>query len=213
MRLTSPYASSAIAGLVTAIICSPSLAETAASHTAELKPLNASVTGSETKGKASFVRDGDKLTIVIDVEGAPAGIMHLQHFHGFAEDGEIAACPSSGDDANGDGIVDLKETEPKAGTTMVPFHDKPASMEIPSESYPKADADGSYHYEQTVELDKLNEAFAEAFDGQDLDLERRVVFIHGVDPETEFPDSVASLGDIPAHITLPIACGKIEAAR
>ncbi|MFD0986119.1 hypothetical protein [Methyloligella solikamskensis] len=212
MRLMNMPTVSAIAGLVATLACGPASADNASKHTAELQPLNESVTGSETKGKASFVRDGDKLTIIVDVQGAPAGIMHLQHFHGFADGEKAAACPSAEDDSNGDGIVDLKETEPKAGTTMVPFHDKPASMEIPSESYPKADADGSYHYEQTVDLAKLQEAFAEAFNGQDLDLERRVVFIHGVDPKTEFPDSVASLGDIPAHITLPIACGKIEAA-
>jgi hypothetical protein len=117
------------------------------------------------------------------------------------------------DDSNADGTVDLKETEPKAGTTMVRFHDQPASMEIPSESYPKPDADGTYHYDQTVDLAKPQEAFAKAFDGQDLDLERRVVFIHGVDPKTEFPDSAAFFGDILALITLPIACGKIEAAK
>lgn len=213
MRLMNTLTVSAIAGLVGMFVCGSALADGASKHTAELKPLNQSVTGNGTKGKASFVRDGDKLTIIVDVQGAPAEIMHLQHFHGFAEGGKTAACPSAEDDSNGDGIVDLKETEPKAGTTMVPFHDQPVSMEIPSESYPKADADGTYHYEQTVDLAKLQEAFAEAFDGQDLDLERRVVFIHGVDPKTEFPDSVASLGDIPAHITLPIACGKIEAAE
>lgn len=212
MRSINLHTLSVTAGLVLAAACGPASAENAASFSAELKPLNESVTGSPTKGKASFVRDGNILTIVVDVEGAPPEIMHLQHFHGFAEDGETATCPTSGDDANGDGIVDLQETEPMAGTTMMPFHDKPASMEIPSESYPKADADGAYHYEQTVELDKLKEAFAKAFGGQDLDLERRVVFIHGVAPETEFPESVASLGDIPAHITLPIACGKIEPA-
>lgn len=45
-----------------------------------------------------------------------------------------------------------------------------------------------------------------------LDLDHRVVFIHGVLPITQLPASVASLGPIPAHTTLPIACGRIERA-
>jgi len=36
------------------------------------------------------------------------------------------------------------------------------------------------------------------------------VYIHGVLPNTKLPASVASLGTIPAQVTLPIACGKIE---
>jgi hypothetical protein len=42
-----------------------------------------------------------------------------------------------------------------------------------------------------------------------LDLDRRVVFIHGVPAATALPASVQSLGTVPAQVTLPIACGKI----
>jgi hypothetical protein len=38
------------------------------------------------------------------------------------------------------------------------------------------------------------------------------VYIHGVPSATQLPSSVASLGPIPAQVTLPIACGKIEPA-
>jgi hypothetical protein len=93
---------------------------------------------------------------------------------------------------------------------MVPFHDDPVSMEIVRDTYPKASTDGSYEYEQTVSLKDLRSAFAKAFGDKELDLERRVVFIHGVLPATKLPESAASLGTIPAQVTLPIACGKIE---
>jgi hypothetical protein len=36
------------------------------------------------------------------------------------------------------------------------------------------------------------------------------VFVHGVAPAAALAGSVASLGTIPAQVTLPIACGKIE---
>jgi Cu/Zn superoxide dismutase len=178
-------------------------------YVAKLQPLNSSVTGSDATGTATFTIKGDQLTIVVDAEGTPPGIMHLQHFHGFT-DGKAATCPGPDADKNKDGVIDLIETEPMAGTTMVPFHADPVSMEIPSDTYPSASAHGSYHYEKTVSLPDLKSAFAKAFGGQDLDLDKRVVFIHGVFKDAKLPESAASLGTIPASVTLPIACGKIE---
>lgn len=53
---------------------------------------------------------------------------------------------------------------------------------------------------------------ASEFDGQSLDLERRVLFVHGAPAEMDLPATVGSLGPIPAQTTLPIACGTIERA-
>jgi glucose/arabinose dehydrogenase len=178
-------------------------------YVAHLAPMNSKVTGLATTGEASFTIVGDTLTISVKAEGLPLGIMHLQHFHGF-KDNRDASCPTQAADANGDGVIDLIETEPTSGTTMVPFHDDPVSMEIVRDTYPKASADGTFEYEKAVSLKDLKAAFAKAFGGQELDLGRRVVFIHGVLPITKLPTSVASLGTIPAQVTLPIACGKIE---
>lgn len=178
---------------------------------AKLQPLNATVIDSQTTGQARFVQRGNTLDIDIQVDGAPASITHWQHFHGLA-DGGAATCPDLSADRNGDGIVDLLETEPMAGTTMVPFIRKPQSMDIPHGSYPTADADGHYHYQVSVPLDQLEAAFADAFPGQQLDLDKRVVFIHGVPDSIALPSSVQSLGPIPAQTTLPIACGVIEKA-
>jgi hypothetical protein len=58
----------------------------------------------------------------------------------------------------------------------------------------------------------LKDAFAAKFPGQQLDLDRRVVFLHGVPTSTKLPATVASLDDIPAQVTLPIACGEIKKA-
>ncbi|MGP1667791.1 MAG: hypothetical protein ACTS5I_18215, partial [Rhodanobacter sp.] len=124
-------------------------------------------------------------------------------------DNHQATCPSAAADVNGDGIIDLIETEPMAGTTMVPFHADPVSMRIVDDSYPKAAADGTFSYRKTVSLSALNAAFDKTFGDKSLDLDRRVVFIHGVMPNTALPKSTASLGDIPAQVTLPIACGEI----
>ncbi|MGV8942095.1 MAG: hypothetical protein ACOH1P_11285 [Lysobacter sp.] len=181
-------------------------------YTARLQPMNSQVTGSDAMADARFVVDGDSLLIRIDARGLPPDIEHWQHFHGFADD-KVAACPTAAADANGDGIVDLIETEAVAGTTMVPFDTDPAAMDIAHGQYPHAGADGSFNYQQIVSMPALTAAFAKAFAGQTPDLDRRVIFIHGVVTDARLPSTVASLGPIPAHVTLPIACGVIERVR
>ncbi|MGP1666407.1 MAG: hypothetical protein ACTS5I_10975, partial [Rhodanobacter sp.] len=87
-------------------------------YVAHLHPMNTQVTGSKAGGEARFVVNGDTLAISIDAHGLASNMMHLQHFHGFA-DNRQASCPTAAADRNGDGIIDLIETEPMAGTTMV----------------------------------------------------------------------------------------------
>lgn len=177
---------------------------------AELAPLNAGAAGGEAGGTVTLTASGDTLTISVDATGTPPGIMHLQHFHGFAEGQDSSACPGAEADANGDGVIDLIETEPVAGITMVPFHASPAGMDIVADSYPAAGSDGAYSYRQEVPLGALREAFEAKFPGQHLDFGRRVVFLHGVAEDADLPDSVQSLGEVPAHVTLPIACGALK---
>lgn len=183
-------------------------------YRAKLSALNASVTGTEASGDVEMTISGDDLTIHITVAGVPPDMMHLQHFHGFPEPGKTAECATMDQDANGDGIIDLIETEPVSGTTMVPFHDDPVNMEIVNDTYPKSDASGAYTYDKTVSLKALEAAFAKAFPSTngDLDLGTRVVYIHSIPASHELPATVASLGDIPAQVTIPIACGKLELA-
>lgn len=178
-------------------------------YAATLAPLNSNVTGSDTSGNVTFTIAGDQLTIEVTAKGAPPDMEHWQHFHGFADGNKDATCPSANDDANADGIIDLIETEPVAGTTMVPLNDDPVKMDIPTDTYPTAGPDGTYTYKKTVSLKAMQEAFAAQFPGQRLDLDRRVIFLHGVPASASLPDTVASLGDIPARVTLPIACGEL----
>lgn len=178
-------------------------------YEADLTALNSDITEKETSGKARFVIKDGTMKVSIDVENAPEGIEHWQHFHGF-QNGEAADCPTDEQDKNGDGIIDLIETETVSGTTMVPFNDLPAKMDVPTDTYPKADENGNYHYEVEIDLKDLENAFSEAFNGSDINLDSRVLYIHGVPESTKLPETVQSLGPIPAHVTLPIACGKIK---
>lgn len=199
------------AGTVAAPMLGYAATGNASDHTykAVMQPMNAQAIGFSTTGNATFSIHGDRLTIDIKVKGAPPKLTHWQHFHGLQ--GQMAAeCATAAADVNGDGLVDLIETEPASGKTMVPFDNMPAAMDVAHGEYPKASADGSYHYHKVVSVKALSAAFAKAFDGQALNLDKRVLMIHGVADDTKLPASVKSLGPIPAHVTLPIACGKIE---
>ncbi|HTN68061.1 MAG TPA: hypothetical protein VLZ33_01205, partial [Dysgonamonadaceae bacterium] len=170
-------------------------------YEAQIQPLNSNITNLQTSGKARFVIDEDKMHVTIDINNAPPGIEHWQHFHGFPNEGiaqGIAICATEVDDANEDGIIDVVETETVSGTTMVPFNKFPAEMEIPTDTYPVADDNGSYHYEIEIPLNDLESAFADAFGGSGLKLDSRVLYIHGVPADTDLPETVASIGDIPA---------------
>ncbi|MEO7218643.1 MAG: hypothetical protein ABI026_10665 [Gemmatimonadaceae bacterium] len=212
-----PTVIAAMAAIATVTACSSSkpavsAADSAAAgsmtYVAELQPLNTSITGMQTTGEAKIVINGDSMTITTDVKGVSPSMMHLQHFHGFA-DNRDAICPTPAADTNHDGVIDINETEPVLGVTMVPFTSDPVSMQIVTNTYPTADSAGVYHYSKTVSLPALDSAFKKTFNGAALDLASRVVMIHGVPASMKLKPSVSSLGDIPAQVTIPIACGKL----
>lgn len=181
-------------------------------YSAELEPLNTNVTENAAGGTANFIIAGDTLTLGVTATGLYPEIMHLQHYHGFT-DGREASCPPPEADTNGDGIIDLIETQEYTGITLVPLHANPVSLEIQNQTYPTAGEDGSYSYEQVVSASALEDALQSAHGIEELALERRTVFLHGINPDTELPESVQSLPGVPAHVTLPVACGELEWIR
>ncbi len=180
-------------------------------YVAELTPLNADKLGSSASGTATFEIENGKLKTTIELKGLPPNIAHLQHFHGFAD--KDAICAVTKDDANGDGYIDLLETEPVSGVTMLPFHSHPASLEIPNDTYPVADGAGNARYEHTDDVAELEKALHEKFKTSGLKLTERVVIVHTVPNDTKLPDSAKSLPGVPAQVTIPLACGKIEAVK
>lgn len=185
------------------------VAANAESYKAHLTSLNTGKIGTSAQGDATFKIVGNDLEIHIKMTRVPADIEHWEHFHGFPG-GQNATCVTLDLDKNKDGYLDLGETEPVSGTTMVPFNDNPEEMNIPTHTYPHADATGAYEYTKVVPLKALQEKFGEVYKGGSIDLDKRVIMVHGVPEGHALPPSVGSLGTIPSHVTLPIACGKIE---
>ncbi|BAP84625.1 hypothetical protein LOOC260_100460 [Paucilactobacillus hokkaidonensis JCM 18461] len=179
-------------------------------YKAEIVPLNDNKIGTSAHGTATFVEESDQLTITIEMFDTPANTEHWEHFHGFP-DGKPADIATAAQDANHDGFVDLMETEAVSGTTMVPFDDAPENMDIPHDRYPVSDDNGHFSYTKVVPLSKLQANFEAAFGSKDLQLDQRVIYIHGVPQSLDLPTTVAGMvGDFDAHVTLPIAVGKIK---
>ncbi len=175
----------------------------------ELMPLNMKAYEGNASGTFTIERDGDSLRIKGEVNNVPPGIMHLQHLHAF-EDGKEAACGSAASDKNNDGYVDLSETRDFSGITMVPLHDNPVNLEIKANTYPMADSTGSYTYEQAVSMESLKNSLKEKYNLDSITLGNFVLYVHGVQQDTMLPETVKSLPDVPAHVTLPIACGELK---
>jgi hypothetical protein len=177
----------------------------------DLSGMNSSLTGSDVSGRAILIVDSGNLQISLVAKGLSPDMMHLGHIHGFMT-GEASTCPDMAADANGDGVVDLIETEASAGVTLIPFNDDPAGLTIETDTYPTATAEGLFTYVMTVPLDALGAAVKSTYDIDDLALGNRVIFLHGVPEGTSaLPDSAESLPGVPAYVTIPIACGQIEA--
>ena len=96
----------------------------------------------------------------------------------------------------------------------IDMFDTPANVQhVPNDSYPVADAEGHYAYDKLVDLKELQTAFKAAFGSDDLQLDKRVIYIHGVPDTLKLPATVqGTVMNYDAHVTLPIAVGKISKA-
>lgn len=168
------------------------------------------------RGKATFTIQAGSFDAAIEALGAQPGMIHPQHVHAADR------CPSSADDVNHDGYVDVIEGLPDYGPILIPLDshlETQAGGTFPTAFGPK----GQLSYHATADfaamLADLNAPDPDPTDavvklnGQPLALETRHVVIHGVDPATPLPATVASLPGVPAYLTLPIACGEIRRVR
>lgn len=160
-------------------------------------------------GRVELVRDGNQLHVMVTVENLTPQMMHLQHLHG-SRDGMDATCPPVSRDALNGTPVDLINTRHYSGITLIPLHADPASLEIKTHTYPTTDDAGGYTYTQKVDWAQLQKAVSEKYGIDNLDLSQLVVYVHGLPESTDLPDSIRSLEGVPAHMTLPVACGELE---
>lgn len=175
---------------------------------AVLQPLNAQV-GGNVVGTATFVIDDGQLTASVEATGLDP-VLHPQHIHAANQ------CPTAAADANNDGFIDVVEGVPSYGPILVPLDGDLSSQ-------PAGQPDGfpqgqTIDYTESVSLSALladlrapdpdpNDPVAKLGANEELNLEGRHVVVHGV--MEDLPNTVASIGGLPAKVTLPVACGTI----
>ena len=179
-------------------------------YEADLMPLN----DSGVTGTARFTIEDDRVFVAdIDARNLAPEMMHAQHIHFAAE------CPTTMQDANSDGFVDVLEGVPSYGPILVALDDS-LTVYLPG-TFPTANANGRLSYDKQVLLEPMlnalrtgtppNDAFTTLGADAELNPETRTVVLHGVAPSTMLPATVQSIPgtDLPATATLPVACGAI----
>lgn len=172
--------------------------------TANLTPLNGDLSFRPVRGSVAIQVKSDELSVRIDAQGLEPGIPHPQHIHGKMG---VGSCPDASDDRNGDGVIDVVEGLPDYGGILVTLDSdltNGATTEV--DGLPKSNRAGVIHYRQTADLSAV-----QAGASMDLNLEQRHIVLHGVDPDlqdTALSDA-ASIGGLPAWLTLPVACGEL----
>ena len=157
----------------------------------------------------------DDFDAKVSMTGVSAG-RHLQNVFMGRE------CPTDADNLNPaeDSFVDVVEGQRKYGDILIPLDGDLNSQLGGITVWPNAAANGSYIYDEDADLDKMMNdlRLPDAIDSDiigklesdDLNLEGRVVVVHGVASDASLPESVQSTLELPSHQTIPIACGVIR---
>lgn len=179
---------------------------------AQLRPLNADLSHRPVTGQATVRIENGRFTVRVNAKGLEPGIPHPQHIHGKAELQE-GSCPDMSADENGDGIIDVVEGVPDYGAIRLTLDgdltDGPGTQ---VSSLPNPDNQGgAITYTASASAEAVTSGVDDAFGGYDLNLEKRHIVLHGVDPDTDLA-SAQSLGGLPAWLTLPVACGELDPA-
>jgi hypothetical protein len=178
------------------------------SYRAILLPVNPTVSPN-VSGTALVSREGDNFRVRVSVDNAPQAI-HMQHIH------TGTACPVAAADVNGDGFIDVIEAQASVGNVLIPLNGDLSSQSAGSQYWPF----GNYNYDRSTSYDLMladlrapdenpDDSVVKLGPEENLNLEGRVVEIHGVAQNANLPETVASKDGMPAHRTLPIACGVL----
>lgn len=134
----------------------------------------------DSSGVAEVIVRGDEIKVNVSMNGTPASMDHAQHIHSGSR------CPTSGDDTNGDGVISSAEAEKAYGGILIPLDDKLHDVQEMGQ-FPMADSQGNYEYSSSGSLEFLSRSLEDQLQGRDLNLDGKVVNIHGSMTDPLFP--------------------------
>lgn len=158
-------------------------------YRATLSPLNAS----GARGEATLRLNANEktLTVMLRASGLEPGGDHLAHIHGRSADGQPvdSSCPTTAQDTDGDGFVELLEGAQTYGPILIDFMNVDPNQ------------DGSVNYTKTFKL---------SGDEAALPLTDRHIVVHGmtVGPVGDGTDGEVD-GTAGYKLVLPVLCGEI----
>ena len=183
-------------------------------YLAVFNTINLKVTGKLT-GAFTFSREKEVDELVGDVRLTNAGpnLLHSQYVRLGSR------CPIPEDDTNKDGHIDAAEGEAVYGKVFFPLDGDLTSQSSHDGEFPVGDVYGNYIYSKVTLFStfisdmrsaQANDGYHKLKDREPLNIEGKVVVVHGVDMAAELPATVGTINRIVPYQTLPIACGVIK---
>ena len=169
-----------------------------------------------------FPKFNGSLTIMINLthfiadirfSKGPVQSLHHQNIHLGSR------CPDSGDDLNGDRIIDYQEGMRAYGNSIIPLDDDLSSQRMGYGIFPVTDDFGNYLWSRSTLLSKMiddlnlpdlnqNDSL-EKLHKPKLDIQGKTVIILGVAKNIELPETVQARDYLDPHSSLPVACGVL----
>jgi len=183
-------------------------------YLAVFETLNPQITNKVT-GAFTFSREKeiDELVGDVRITNAGSGIIHAQNVRVGRK------CPTIEDDSNHDGIIDDSEGEVVYGKIFIPLDGDLSTQSSHDGEFPKGNIYGNYIYSQVTSFNRFmkdlrntedNEGYVKLKPSEPLEIEGRVVVVHGVDEAADLPITARSGGRSSVHQSLPIVCGVIK---
>lgn len=182
------------------VIASSPLDEQAPEGTfrAILRPMNNQLSGFLPTGTAEITISAEnvKVQTLLDDD---AKVTHIQKIQ------KGTRCPNLSDDLNNDGLIDMDEAYKASGEALIPLDDDLNEADLGSDIYP---AGSGFTYTKNATLSRL-ENDVRRRTGENLNLEGRVVLIHGAARGTKIPSTISLREGLFPQASIPVACGVL----
>lgn len=176
-------------------------------YVAFLRPINSTVNGFIPFGRAELSLQENVLNVTTYLDDDQR-VMHMQNIFSASK------CPTTADDVNKDGIIDIKEAHKALGRILLPLDNDISSRKEGEGQYPKGP---SFTYNKKANWSDIVKDLQIPY-GDDyfllkedsLSLENRVILVQGTSASGHLPNTVATVDNLEPHVSVPISCGVIR---
>ena len=176
-------------------------------YVAFLRPINSTVNGFIPFGRAELALQEDVLNITTYLDDDQR-VMHVQNIF------TASKCPTTADDTNKDGVIDIKEAHEALGSILLPLDNDITTRKSGEGQYPQGP---SFTYNKKGNWSEILKDLQVPYGddhyllkGDYLSLENRVILVQGTSASGHLPSTVATVENLEPHVSVPISCGVIK---